>query len=224
MNYSIIKLLILKDWYLNRWMIIGSIPAGLISVGIMLTGSNAAFFFGMILLVMVIIVAGAQLSMATTITERKEQTLAFVMSLPISFREYTAAKILGNLIIFLIPWLPLSAACFVIAAFVPGVPHGLAAYVALMAMEMLVSTCLISATALTTESQGWAIGAIMVGNLAFNAFGYFFAHIPSIAASMWGPRMLWPPAAIIALLSEFAAIALLLSGTFFIQSRKRDFL
>ena len=42
--------------------------------------------------------------MATVVEERTDQTLPFVMSLPISAAEYTTAKILANLLIFLIPW------------------------------------------------------------------------------------------------------------------------
>ena len=83
-NYAMVRRLILKDWYLNRWMIIGSVPAGLASLAIILTGKQVAFLISIILLCMVIIGVGAQLAMATTINERKEQTLAFIMSLPVS--------------------------------------------------------------------------------------------------------------------------------------------
>ena len=41
--------------------------------------------------------------MVTVVEERNEQTLPFVMSLPISPMEYTTAKILANLLIFLVP-------------------------------------------------------------------------------------------------------------------------
>src|SRR6201988_1160042 len=99
-NYAMVRRLILKDWYLNRWMILGSVPAGLASLAIVLTGKDVAFLISIILLCTVIIGVGSQLAVATTVNERKEQTLAFVMSLPVSWREYTAAKILANLIIF----------------------------------------------------------------------------------------------------------------------------
>jgi hypothetical protein len=41
---------------------------------------------------------------------------------------------------------------------------------------------------------------------------------------MWGTVVQWRPAATISLLVEFALIALLLGGAFFIQSRKKDFI
>jgi ABC-2 type transport system permease protein len=223
MNYSMVKSLILKDWYLQRWAIIGSVAAGLVTLGITVSGSKAAFLLGIIALVTVIIAIGAHLAISTIVSERKEQTLPFVMTLPISFREYTAAKIFGNLSIFLVPWLSLVLATFTIILLAPGIPHGLIPFVAIMSVEILVSTCLIIAVAVISESQGWSIAAIMVGNLALNGIGYYVAHIPSIARGMDSATIQWSPAASVSILTEFALIVLLLTGTFFLQSRKTDF-
>jgi ABC-2 type transport system permease protein len=226
MNLYMVKRLILKDWYLQRWAILGALAAGAITLVIIASGGKAAFILGLIAFVTVLIATGAQLAMATIVMERKEQTLSFVMSLPISYREYTAAKILGNLLIFLIPWIALVFSSFALIALAPapGIPHGLVPYVALMSVEILMSTCLIAVVALITESQGWTIGAIMVGNLTLNGFGYYFAHIPSIAKGMGSPTVQWSPAASALLLAEFATIALMLGLTFFFQARKKDFL
>ena len=99
-NYAMVSTLILKDWYLNRWLVLASVLVGLASLAIVLTGKQVAFLLSIIFLCMVIIGVGAQLATVTTINERKEQTLAFIISLPVSWREYTAAKLLANLIIF----------------------------------------------------------------------------------------------------------------------------
>jgi hypothetical protein len=87
-----------------------------------------------------------------------------------------------------------------------------------------VSTCFIIAVALVSESQGWTIAAIIVGNLALNVIGYMVAHIGSIARTMEGATVQWTPAAVAVLGSEFAAVALLLGLSFFLQSRKKDYL
>jgi len=224
MNYSMVKCLMLKDWYLQRWTIVASIAAGIASLGIIVSGSKPAFYIGLLLLITIVISAGAHLAVSTMVTERKEKTLSFVMSLPISYREYTAAKILVNLILFLVPWLALVAGSFAIILLAPGVPHGLLPYVAIMATEILVSTCFIVAVALISESQGWTIAAIITGNLALNVIGYFVAHIGSIAQTMGGSTVQWTPAAVAVLISEFTAVSLLLGLSFFFQSRKRDYL
>ena len=223
MNYAMVKHIILKDWYLQRWLILAAVAGGALGIGIIATGSNAAFIIGLILLISVLIAIGAQLAIATVVNERKEQTLPFLMSLPISYREYTAAKIIGNLLIFLLPWLPLTLGSFALIFLAPKI-HGLFPFTAIMAVEILVSTCLIAAVALITESQAWTVATVMVGNVAFNIFGYYVAHVPSIAQAMGGSTVRWTPAAYALLIGEFATITLLLGFTFFFQSRKQDFL
>ena len=223
MNYSMVKRLILKDWYLQRWTIVSALAAGVVTLGIIASGGKAAFLLGVILLVTIIIAFGAMLVTATIIEERKQQTLSFVMSLPISYREYTAAKILGNLLIYLLPWLTLVLGSLALLIFSPK-SQGLVPFTAIMSVEMLVSTCLILTVAVISESQGWTIGAIMVGNLALNGVGYWVAHISSIASGMEGSSVQWTSAASALLFGEFATIVLLLGFTFFFQSRKRDFL
>jgi hypothetical protein len=223
MNYAMVKHLVLKDWYLQRYAIVAGLAGGAFSLGIIATGGNVAFFFGLILLITALIAVGAQLAVSTMVNERKEQTLAFVMSLPISYREYTASKILGNLIIFLVPWITMLTASLGLLLYAPKT-HGLVPYTAIMATEILVSTCLTLTVALITESQGWTVGAIMVGNLALNGVGFWVAHIGGIAKGMWGSSVAWSPAASVFLFGEFAVIVLLLGFTFFFQSRKKDFL
>jgi ABC-2 type transport system permease protein len=222
-NYSIVRQLILKDWYLNRWIIFSSIPAGIASLAIVLTGKQIAFMLCIILLCMIIVGVGAQLAIVTTVNERKEQTLAFVMSLPVSWREYTAAKILANLIIFLIPWLLLTAGALGVLC-LPGALHGLIPFTAIMAVEMLVTTTLIVVAGIITESQAWATVGIFCSSLGINVLGYGFAHLRGISSYMWGGRVHWSPTAWTVLAAELLTVPLLLGTTFYIQSRKTDFL
>lgn len=223
MNYTMVKRLILKDWYLQRWAILASLTGVVATLGIIATGGKVAFLLGLILLIMVIISIGAQMSVSTIVTERKEQTLPFVMSLPISYREYTASKIWGNLLIFLVPWLTMVLGSVGLLLLSPS-SRGLIPYAAIMSTEILLSTCLILAVALITESQGWTVAAIMLGNLAVNGIGYVVAHIAGIAKGMWGSTIQWSGAASAVLSAEFTTIALLLGVTFFVQAKKRDFL
>jgi len=224
MNFSMIKVLMLKDWYLQRWGILGSLLGGMVALGIVCLGGNAAFMIGLILLITSLITIGAQLAVAMVVNERKEQTLPFVMSLPISYREYTTSKVLGTLLIFLVPWLVLVLGSLALFAIPGGVPHGLLPFTVIMSVEILVGTCLIISVAIVTESQAWTVGAIMVGNIALNIVGYLVAHVAGIAKGMGGHEVMWSSAATTLLLAEFGTIALLLGLTFFLQSRKKDFL
>ena len=223
LNGKMVKRLILKDWYFQRWTIVAYLAAGALALFLLGTGGKGSFFAGSILLITVLIGLGIHVAMATIVQERTDQTLPFVMSLPLSPREYTTAKILANLLIFLVPWLALSLGTFAVIAGRAGVPDGLIPFAALLLVEIFAGYCLLLAVALVSESQGWAIGAIIFGNLFFQAFMYYVSHHPAIAAAMKGDGIHWSQPAVTLLLGEFAVIVLLLGLTFFFQARKTDF-
>src|SRR5581483_726738 len=68
-NYAVVRQLIFKDWYLNRALILGSLPVGLGALALVLTGKPITFMLCIILLCMVIVGVGASLAMVTTINE-----------------------------------------------------------------------------------------------------------------------------------------------------------
>ena len=224
MNYAMIQRLILKDWYLHRWQILGSLAGAAGAMAIVIFCGTAGFYIGLTLLITVLVVVGAQLAVASSVTERKEQTLAFILSLPINYRDYTTAKILSNLLIFLIPWTAVSLASAAVLLLAPGATQGLFPFTAIMCVEILLNTCLISCVAIMTESQMWTTTAVIVGNLAVNIAGYLIAHIHPIAVGMSGHNIAWTSAATMCLLGELALIALLFMLTYFVQGRKPDYL
>jgi hypothetical protein len=224
MNIQVVKRLVWKDWYLNRAAIIAGLAAGIVTIAAVAAahGSQMAVIIGIIVLVMILIGIGA-MQMATIVNERKLQTLPFVMTLPISYKEYTASKIVGSLLIFLVLWTTLVAAMVLSILFLPGFPHGLIPFVVIMSVEMLMSTSLITAVAVTTESQGWTVGVTQVGALSLNVIGWSIVRFPGIGQTMTSPDVHWSTTATVLLLTELAIIALMLGAAFFVQSRKRDF-
>ncbi len=223
MNYAMVQTLILKDWYLQRWLILGCFGGGLVSLAVIAFGGNIGFIFGLILLITALVALSGQLAVAAIVGERKEQTLPFVMTLPISYREYTTAKILGNLIIFFMPWALMLAGSVALLYLSPK-SGGLIPYTVVMGMEILLNACLLVSVAVVTESQAWTIGAIITGNIGVNVIGYCIAHLKGILDWMWGSSAHWNASAYAALGAEFALAAMMVGLTFFIQSRKKDFL
>ncbi|MGA3047903.1 MAG: ABC-2 transporter permease [Terracidiphilus sp.] len=223
MNYSMVRRLILKDWYFQRTAILLAFAGGALSLGIVCIGSQASFTIGLILLVTVMVMISAMTVMGNVLGERENQTLAFAMTLPISYLEYTTSKILGNLLIFVPFWLTMLAGSVCLIVVSPAI-HGFFAFAIIMAVEILLSTCMMIAVGLVTESKGWAISAMVVGNVALNLVGYLVAHIPGIKDGLYGTAIYWNSTATILLATEFALIALLLGAAFFIQSKKKDFI
>lgn len=224
MTSIMIQRLIRKDWYFNRGMIAVCLALGAVALLAIGLGGKAAFYFGSVLLISVVIGLGIYLAIATVIYERKDQTLPFVMSLPISPMEYTMAKVVANMLIFLVPWTALAVGSFVVLAGREGLPNGLIPFTAILLTELFASYCLILAVALISESESWTVLVLIASNLFFNYFLYFVSHMEGIAVHMEGPTAVWNAPVWWMLGASVAAIALFLGATFYFQSRKTDFL
>jgi ABC-2 type transport system permease protein len=224
MNWTMVGRLIWKDWYLNRAPIVASIAGGIVTLAVIsaMHGSTIALVMGVIVVVTILIGMGAMVMMSAVV-ERRQQTLPFVMSLPVSYREYTTAKIVGGLLIYFVLWAALVIDIVATILLAPGYPHGLIPFAAIMCVEILMTTCLVIVVAVTTESQAWTVGATQVGALGVNGIGWWIVRFPQIGGAMKSPTVLWSGTATALLTAELAVIALMIAITFFVQSRKKDF-
>lgn len=224
MNTPMVKRLIHKDWYFNRGAIASYVAVGLLSLLALGLGGEGAFYIGSILLITVVISIGIHLVMITVIHERSEQTLAFVMTLPISAKEYTTAKVLANMLIFFLAWATLVIGTVAVIAGRGTIPDGLIPFAVVILGYLFTSYCLTLSVALVTESQGWTIGAMVLGNLLLQGVMYGVSHAPGVAQDFAANAIVWRQPITGLLGIELAAILLMLGLTFYLQSRKTDFL
>ena len=224
MNTMMVERLVWKDWHFNRGLITFYIAIGAVALVLVGIATKVAFFSGSILFVTVLIGLGIHLAMATVVNERKLKNLPFVMSLPISILEYTTAKVVANLLIFLVPWIALMVGSVAVISSRAALPNGMIPFAVVVIGELLAAYCLILGVALVSESEGWTIAAVVVCNLFFNFFLYWVSHLPAMEASMQDPTVVWGSTVIRLLLAELAVVVLVLGLTFFFQARKKDFL
>jgi hypothetical protein len=85
------------------------------------------------------------------------------------------------------------------------------------------STCLITAVSVTTESHGWTVVAAQVGALSLNGIGWSIVRFPEIGGTMRSAAVQWSGTATALLVAELTLIALMLLITFFVQAHKKDF-
>jgi ABC-2 type transport system permease protein len=224
MNWAMVTRLIWKDWYLNRVAILASIVGGIATLGVIsaMHGSLITMILGIIVVVTILIGVGSKVMMSA-VTERKTQTLPFVMSLPIGYREYTTAKILGSLLSYVALWTALVFGMVATILLGRGFPHGLIPFVLIMSVELLMSNCLVTAVSVSTESEGWTIAATQLGVLTVNGIGWWIVRFPAIGGTMSSTTVRWSGTATALLAAELAVIALMIATTFFVQARKRDF-
>jgi ABC-2 type transport system permease protein len=219
---SIVTHLVRKDLRLHRVQIALTIAAGLIALAVVARGGEVPFVIGVTWFFVAIIVLACMLPISAIVNERKKQTLAFLMSLPLSSIEYTTAKLVSTLLMFLTPWLML-----LICALVLVTTRNLAGAIPMLlilATLPLIGFSLILAVALVSESEGWAIAATVVCNSSYGIIWYLMSRVPSLTANWTGRVAIFSPPVLRVLAVEVGIIVLLGALTFFLQSRKRDFI
>jgi ABC-2 type transport system permease protein len=220
---TVIKQLILKDWQLNRRYIVLTILFGVAALGLLLAKRAPITVVGGSTLFIAIILVGCFLPALNILNERKKQTLPFLMSLPISAIDYTTVKLLGTVGMFLVPWLTLVVAAASLILVKGVLPHGVIPMTLIVLTLPFIGLCLITAATLVGETEGWCVAANVVCNSSYGLIWYFIAQTPSLMRDLPGPRPVWSSAVLTFLGCEFASIALVLSVTYYLQSRKRDF-
>jgi ABC-2 type transport system permease protein len=224
MNGRVTLRLILKDWQLNGAVIALSIIGGLAGLGVLLVGGQTAIVLGAIFFFLSMVICASFLPTLNIVNERKKQTLAFMMSLPISAAQYGIAKLISTLGMFLIPWMTLIAAALYMILCRHVLPNGTIPTTLILAALPLIGFCLITGTVLVAESEGWAIAATVVVNASYSIAWYLLVSRANYLTRTWtDPAAVWNALTMKSLVAEFAAVLVILALTILLQSHKRDF-
>jgi ABC-2 type transport system permease protein len=223
MRGSVIGHLILKDWRLQRGLLAITIAGGAIALAIAQFSGETPIVVGGVFFFIALIVSGSMLPIAGIVNERKKQNLAFVMSLPISSMQYTTAKLISSMTMFLIPWFTLVISAVLIIEVRGFIPRGAIPVMLILAFLPLVGFCLITAAALVGESEGWGIAASGICNSSYGLLWYFLIRNPAINVNVASRVPVWNATELTILASEVTLVPLIVGLTYFLQSRKRDF-
>ena len=221
---SVIWPLILKDLRLQRNLIVLSIAGGAAGLALLQVRSEMPFVIGACFFFIAMIVLGMMLPGMNVLNERKKHNLAFVMSLPISATQYMAAKIASTVGMFLIPWLTLIAGALYTITSHPGIPHGVIPLMFVLAGLVFVGFSVVTGVSIVSETEGWSIGATILVNSAYGIGWYLIVRIPAVTRDLQSAAAIWSPIMLNFLTVEFVLIAMILGLTFYLQSRKRDFI
>jgi len=223
MTNSVIGHLILKDWRLHRMLILLSLAGGAAALGVVQIKSEIPVVLGAVWFFLALILLANFLPSSNILNERKKQNLPFLMSLPISPMQYTWAKVVSTFGMYLVPWLALVAAALSLIVTI-GIPRGFIPMLLMLAGLTLFGFSLFAGVAIVGESEGWFVAATIVCNSSYGVGWYLISRVPAIQHDMGGPVPVWRPAVLTILVAELASVALVLGLTFFLQSRKRDFI
>ncbi|MEO6011889.1 MAG: hypothetical protein ABIU38_27855 [Vicinamibacteraceae bacterium] len=181
--------LVLKDLYLTRWMVAGSMAGGVVGIAMLPFGAVAAYVGGVSLLCTLVIL-NITVVMSAVVQERKDKVLLFVLSLPVSAAQQTQAKALATTIAFVVPWLLLTAAAAVVIE-ASGVPNGILPFLVTVLVYLLAYHWVLLAVALVTESNSWPATVITVGNISVNFLIPYLLGWPSVYRHMKGSAAIW---------------------------------
>ncbi|HEY4363808.1 MAG TPA: ABC-2 transporter permease [Bryobacteraceae bacterium] len=220
---SVVRQMVWKDIQMHRKLMASLMIFGAAGLGLFLVKREPYTVLGGIALFTALILTSAFVPGSNILNERKRQTLPFLMSLPISAIQYTTAKLLSTVGMFLIPWTTLVIAAIWMIAVEGVLPHG-AIPMALMLLTLpFVNVCGITAMNLVGETEGWNGAAQVIFNSVPGVIWYLITLSPALTRDLGSSQAVWNPTVLTFLGSEFAVIVLILALTYYLQSRKRDF-
>ncbi len=235
MRARMIWWLVLKDCSLMRLPITGYTVAALAGLLLAAVGGPAAHSAGITLALNVMIGVSFHVTFGPVLGERERKTLPFVMSLPVTPRDATVAKLLSSFLLFLVPATaaatslvflsPVDVFAAMAAAGGSVLSHlaGWMAYFALVLGAWALFFSIALAAAIVSESLGWTISVLtglifVLGNLVLQV-------APRIG---WGVRYVRDlahggPALPFTLAGEALGLGLVVVATLWLQGRKTSF-
>lgn len=215
--------LIAKEIFMNRWLVGGTVAAGLLSLLLACT-SRMGFNVGALTWLTTLVAFGVILAMYSIVQERKDRALLFVLSLPLSMRDYVRAKLLGLLICYLFTWLVLGAAAVIVVLAMPGIPDGGLPFLVLLLVFMLANFSVVLAAMLLWQSEVVINVTVIVTNMAITLFMFGVGATPGIYAHIWHSSPTWNDTFWTALVIELAVLAAMLAAPLLVPDRKHKLL
>ena len=223
MNSTVLRKLVAKELYLNRWLMAGTAAAAALAAFASTFGTTA-FNVGALAWMTAIIACGVMLAIYGVAQERKDQSLQFVLSLPVSIRGYVFAKTAGLLLSYLVPWLVATAAAIALVLASPGVPDGLLPYVVALCGFLLANFSVVLCGAMHARSEAVLIAVVIVTNMAVSIFMFVVGALPGIRDHLSGPVPVWNGTILNVLLAEALVLAIAITLPLVTAARRRDFI
>lgn len=179
LNRPVIRALIVKDWQLFQKQFAMYVLAAIAALTLLSVPQWWTFYLGSLLLIIILVAVACFAISTSLLAERKEQTLAFVMSLPVSPLDLTVAKLAGNLLTFGVPFVLILASTVGVIIYTP-LPDGLLVLALLLFGHILVAYSISLAVAMQVQSEGWNTFVMIASMVMINPFLMLIGQIESI--------------------------------------------
>lgn len=221
-NLPVIRLLVVKDWQLFEKQLAAYVAAGIVALCFLGHAREWSFYVGSLLL-LTVMVAGACFSIANSmLAERKEHTLAFVMSLPVSPLDFYVAKLIGSLVTFAVPFLVMTLGALGVILFTP-LPDGLVVLALLVFGHILLAYSIALGVAMAVESEGLNMFAMISSMVLINPFLMLIGQIPVISENAKTDTIVWSAPAVSILAAQLLLSLASIAVTGWVHCRKTSF-
>ena len=229
MSNSIVRQLVKKDFLIMRKTILIFCVINIAAIAIvsLLLGKvpNWAFInLAFTLFVASSMTCGIMMLFKTIVMEKVKSTQPFIMSLPLTVKEFTVAKLLVNLPITSAFWLITSLAAFYFAFGLGVFPYGTIPFLTMIFLGVFLAYICILSTSLLFQSHGITILAILFFELTTSAYLWVVAYLQPISTYVYGPVSVWNSTAITVVTTQVLAAISVILLTLYIQNNKRDFI
>jgi len=229
MSASIVPQLVKKDFRLMRGTLLSFVVVSFVFIAALSFMVGHVPFtvlanLGFIMLIGPAGTCGIVLLMKTTVFEKEKSTQAFIMSLPLTVKEFTRAKLLFNIPVFSVFWLGVSLVGFYFAFGRGLFPLGMVPFVTMVFLGGFVAYILILCVSLLTQSLGVTVLCIALFETGTSAYMWMLAYFAPIRDHVLGPTPFWNDTALSVVAVQAAVAVAAISATLLIQNTKRDFI
>jgi ABC-2 type transport system permease protein len=222
LNIPVIRLLVAKDWQLFQKQAAAYVLGGIVALCFLGMASSWSFYVGSLLLIIVMVAAACFAISNSLLVERKEHTLPFIMSLPVSPLDFYLSKIVGNLLTFGVPFLLISIATLAVILSTP-LPNGLVLFALLIFGHILLAYSVSLSVAMAVESEGLNTFAMIASMVLINPFIMLLGQIPVIVDNVKTNAIVWSTPAVSILAAQVLLSIAVVFATGWIHCRKKSF-
>ena len=216
--------LIVKDWQVYQKQLAGYVAGMLFALGLVGMGTPLLASAGALVLLVLLVVVGSYAIQSSIMAERREQTVPFIMSLPVTPMDFYWGKLLANLAIYLVPFLVVTGGLLALILTSPEHYDGSVPWVVVVATFVLVIFCISLCVAIAVDSEGWNIFTMLALMTLIGPFIYWVTRMDGIVQHLQADAIVWSAPVLGLLAAEVAVIALAILATSWVHARKTSFL
>jgi ABC-2 type transport system permease protein len=215
--------LIAKELHQHGWIVSTVTLVGLGALAVAPLG-KMQFNIGLLVWLSTVIALGVILVLTGITNERKERSLLYVLSLPLSAGDYVRIKLAGLVVCFGLAWLALSAAAVALVVLEADVPDGMLPYGILLCVYLFANFAVVLCAGLHIRAEGPMTAVVVATNMGVTVFMFTVGATPALHDHMFGSTPVWNSAFWMTLAIELAVTAAALILPLLVAARRRDHL